>query len=183
MYLGSNTVADWLPDGTYSAILAQNFSSPKDLADHLISLDKDFRRYERHLQHKLSESYPITNNKLKSAVRLGWADDTSELLKKLECKVCESVLNGGIFNTEKVNEPVSVVNRQLAVAKRAVYNCSRPVSPVTKQINESNWWTQHWDEAPCHFKILNEVLQIKLTNLTEKEYNDKVFELYRKKDC
>lgn len=177
VYLGSNNIRDWLPDGENSAVLVDNFKSPHDLAEYLMILDQNSRKYERHLQHKLSDTYPITNDKLKRAINTGWAGETDSLVRKLECKVCEAIISGAKkVNVERTSEA------DIADTRKYLYSCPRPVSPITRKTNGSNWWTQHWDEAPCHFKLVKDILDKKI-NLTEKEYNENVFKLYKDKLC
>lgn len=179
VYLGSPSVQDWLPDSEHSAILVKNFDSPAQLAEHLTKLDLDSRQYERHLQHKLSESYPITNGKLKRAMEDGWATETSSLVQKFECRVCEAA---HLHAKDSQSRTLSTEHKARSGLERREYDCPKPRSPLTHQPNSSNWWRQYWRESGCHYQVVLEVLNQKV-NFTEELYKERIMQYVKEKRC
>ena len=101
IYYGAPNVADWLPN-ELSAISIDEYSSAKDLAEHLIYLHKNEGEYLAHLQHKpsvnLNKLSLITNNNLIDMMlerSWGVSDeaqlDKGNFVQVFECLVCARV--------------------------------------------------------------------------------------------
>lgn len=90
VYRGSPSVADWLPSER-SAILVDDFASPRELAQYLKALDGDDAEYARFLEYKLPGR--VTNIRLLEAMRdREWGvNDMSRpnYLNGFECFVCD----------------------------------------------------------------------------------------------
>ncbi|XP_030648305.1 GDP-fucose protein O-fucosyltransferase 4 [Chanos chanos] len=90
IYRGSSSAADWLPND-HSAILVDNFSSPRELADYIKALDENDERYARYLEFKTPRK--ITNVRLLDELQTReWGvNDMSKpnYLNGFECFVCD----------------------------------------------------------------------------------------------
>ncbi|XP_072519917.1 alpha-(1,3)-fucosyltransferase 11 isoform X2 [Salminus brasiliensis] len=90
VYRGSSSVADWLPNNC-SAILIDDFSSPQELAEFIMALDKDDEEYLRYLEYKTPSK--ITNLRLLEGLqnREWGVNDMSKpnYLNGFECFICD----------------------------------------------------------------------------------------------
>ena len=90
--LGSPTIKDWAP-ANRSIIVADNFESPKALAEYLHYLDQNDEEYEKYLEFKRTG---VTNPLLlKHARERGWIVDYIEeginFIDGFECFVCDEI--------------------------------------------------------------------------------------------
>ncbi|XP_063309350.1 alpha-(1,3)-fucosyltransferase 10 [Pelobates fuscus] len=92
VYYGAPNVMDWLPSNK-SAIVANRFFSPRELAEHIKQMDTNDTLYMEYLEWKLQDR--ISNTKLVSAIRdrkWGVQDITQEnYIDAFECMVCNKV--------------------------------------------------------------------------------------------
>ncbi|XP_048883787.1 alpha-(1,3)-fucosyltransferase 11 isoform X2 [Brienomyrus brachyistius] len=90
VYRGSASVLDWLPS-EHSAILIDDFPSPRELAQYLKALDGDDAEYARFLGYKLPGR--LTNTRLLEAMRdREWGVNDMSMpnyLNGFECFVCD----------------------------------------------------------------------------------------------
>uniref|UniRef100_A0A3Q3J2T0 GDP-fucose protein O-fucosyltransferase n=1 Tax=Monopterus albus TaxID=43700 RepID=A0A3Q3J2T0_MONAL len=90
VYRGSSVVADWMPNN-HSAVIINNFPSPKALADFLKHLDENDEEYVKYLEFKNPRH--ITNSLLLEALetREWGVNDMSKpnYLNGFECYVCD----------------------------------------------------------------------------------------------
>ncbi|XP_061091314.1 alpha-(1,3)-fucosyltransferase 11 [Conger conger] len=90
VYRGSSSVADWLPNDR-SAVLIDDFPSPRKLAEHLRALDSDDAEYTRFLEYK--DPRRVTNGRLLERLenREWGVNDMSKpnYLNGFECFVCD----------------------------------------------------------------------------------------------
>ena len=181
---GSPSVQDWLPDKK-SGILVSDFSSPKELAEFLLSLDKDDKKYEEYLKWKKEG---ITNQRLlKHLKERPWGDEIMiNYIDLYECQACDLVHQ--MMEAKEKGETVS------RVANNKHYKCL-PVVPafgneqdredilkMKKQYDDDlSFWIQHEECAKKRAKLLHELLasnatQEKITNLTSSvEYSVCIF--------
>ena len=120
---GSPTILDWAPDVEHSVIVADHFSTPKDLADYLLYLDQNDEEYERYLEFKRSG---ITNKRLldhmtnrswEGGHKTSWFHDFTSAY---ECFVCDTILK------RKQESAASGVQPVAMVASHRHFNCSIP---------------------------------------------------------
>lgn len=172
VYMGSPSVMDWLPNNN-SAILVENFSSPKELADYLKEVNRDPKKYEEFLQHKIGPTEKrITNKKLKEAMeqRVWGIDGDFEkinMIDAFECFICKNM------DKEPPLPPVDIHH----------YYCPRPVSPLTKQENRSNFWLEQWYSGRCEAEILRNYIDNDVTDFTRDEFDDKMDKMFFDKTC
>ena len=114
---GSPTINDWAPDREHSIIEAEDFDSPRELADYLIFLNQSDVEYEKYLEFKRSG---VTNPMLlKHMEEREWVVDYVgeglNFIDGFECYVCNQ-----IHRRRKVKElPDSIANHNH-------YNCPIP---------------------------------------------------------
>lgn len=128
IYFGSPSIRDWLPNEK-SAILIEDFSSPKLLSEHLKKLSEDDKVYEEYLEHKIHGT--IFNKKLINYMhKRPYQTDFSEVIKEFECFICKKLHDRRMYGGE-----VSMVNK-------SHYNCPVPISVLTRKVNPKNRWVQ-----------------------------------------
>ena len=119
---GSPTILDWAPDVEHSIIVADHFSTPKNLADYLLYLDQNDEEYEKYLEFKRSG---VTNKRLldhmtqrlwEGGHRTSWHHDFTS---SYECFVCDTVL-------KRKQEAVSGMQPIAMVASHQHFNCAIP---------------------------------------------------------
>ena len=117
---GSPSVRDWLPNNK-SGIIVEEFASPKELADFLLSLDKDDKEYEEYLKWKKEG---ITNQRLLQDLKeRPWSFDDApgkyhSFVDAFECKVCDYA-----YEVQRKRKRGEKVTR---MASRADFNCRPP---------------------------------------------------------
>ncbi len=90
---GSPTTQDWAPDIEHSIIMADDFDSPRELAEYLKFLDQNTAEYEKYLKFKRTG---ITNPMLlKHMEEREWRVDYDEpglhFVEGFECFVCNEI--------------------------------------------------------------------------------------------
>ncbi|XP_047505224.1 alpha-(1,3)-fucosyltransferase 10 [Pieris napi] len=142
IYFGSPTVKDWLPHEN-SAILLEDYPTPKLLSDYLKRLDNDNNLYERHLQHKTKQL--ISNMRLLNELKLRpYQTDALKVAEEFECFICKKL------HEQKLGKVIkSVVNK-------LHYNCPQPVSALTLNVNPNNDWIFSWQTAATKAKEIKQ---------------------------
>lgn len=147
IYFGSPSIRDWLPNNK-SAVLLEDYPSPKVMSEHLYKLLKNNNLYEEYLEHKIMQK--ISNRKLVEEFRSNPTQiDTLKTTNKFECLICEKI-------HDKINGK-SAVN----VVTKKHYNCPKPISALTLKVNPNNNWVFSRDFAiekanNIYNKIMNE---------------------------
>ena len=122
---GSPTIKDWAPS-EHSIILADDFASPKDLADYLIMLDQNDDKYNRYLEFKRTG---ITNQRLlESYNSREWSvDDDNQLnfIDGFQCYVCD-----------ELHKRRSQLSPEPLIATHDHCNCLTP-EPILKDTGET----------------------------------------------
>lgn len=130
IYFGSPSIRDWFPNNK-SAILLEDFPTPKLLSEHIKKLLQNDILYEEYLQHKIKGV--ITNRRLVDELRRRpYQTSIDDLLKQFYCFICT-----------KINEKAE--KHEVNIVKKSHYNCPKPVSALTLGVNPSNYWVQSWD--------------------------------------
>ena len=130
---GSPTVLDWAPDVERSIIVADHFSTPKDLADYLLYLDQNDEEYEKYLEFKRSG---VTNKRLLDHMtNRGWYVSLSfdpnnpprspDFITGFECFVCNTLHKRLSQSKEGLPLPAMVANHQH-------YSCPIPIPSLVK---------------------------------------------------
>ncbi|XP_034238974.1 alpha-(1,3)-fucosyltransferase 10 isoform X2 [Thrips palmi] len=147
IYLGSPSIEDWLPNQK-SAVLASNFSSPKELAAYLLEINSDDEKYTAFLSHKgglITNKYFVSELTSRS---WGLPDNSHyHYIDEFECKMClQAHLNANGHARKKV-------------ASQEEYFCPRPKSSITKQEDPSNLWLDLWEHGKCEATVLSTFIQ------------------------
>ena len=91
IYKGAPNVKEWLPDN-HSAIVVDDFQTPKELADYIKFLDNNDEEYNKYLRYKETG---ITNQKLNDTLnKRQWGIDTMYKMNYVtgfECHVCDQI--------------------------------------------------------------------------------------------
>ena len=127
---GSPTILDWAPDVEHSVIVADHFSTPKDLADYLLYLDQNDEEYERYLEFKRSG---ITNKRLLDHMtNRGWYVNYNQkplagpnMVTGFECFVCNTIHKRLLQSKEGHPPPPMEANHQH-------YTCPIPKPSLVK---------------------------------------------------
>ncbi|XP_040293274.1 alpha-(1,3)-fucosyltransferase 11 [Bufo bufo] len=147
MYRGSPSVKDWIPNN-HSIILIDDFTTPKDLAELIISLDKDDESYLKYLEYKKPGG--IRNKLLLASMEKrewGVNDMTApNYLNGFECFVCDQ--ENARVKAEKKHKK-SQDKSPAPVPHIAEYNhmgCPVPVPGIgsADEIPENDSWKQMW---------------------------------------
>ncbi|XP_064386945.1 alpha-(1,3)-fucosyltransferase 10-like [Halichondria panicea] len=108
---GSPTIKDWAPTD-HSIIVADDFASPKELAEFLLKLDTDDNKYNEYLEFKRSG---ITNQRLLEHYRhREWTvddDDGLDFIDGFQCFVCNELHK----RRQQQNPELMVANRDHCV--------------------------------------------------------------------
>lgn len=72
-----------------SAILIDDFKSPKELAEFLLNLNENDNEYSTYLRHKSSDKFPVTNELLLNDLSTR-RYRTESLIPDFECFVCSN---------------------------------------------------------------------------------------------
>lgn len=141
IYFGSPSIRDWFPNNK-SAILIEDFPTPKILSDHLNLLLKNDISYEEYLEHKTKQI--VRNERLiKELEARPNQNDALQNARKFECMVCQRL--------HKKDKKTSIVNK-------SHYNCPKPISALSLKVNPQNSWTYSWESAKKKVKKIKEML-------------------------
>ncbi|GBP19974.1 Alpha-(1,3)-fucosyltransferase 10 [Eumeta japonica] len=148
IYFGSPSVKDWLPNEK-SAILLQNHNTPQKLKEHIDDLLKNDTMYEQYLEHKIKQVIK-NKNLIFEFHKRPWAADALQTAQEFECYICEKVhenLQGKIHKAHHLT--------------KKHYDCPKPVSALTLDVNPENSWVFSWQTArvqaeELYKKIVNE---------------------------
>lgn len=92
---------NWLPNND-SAILIENYQSPKHLADHILLLNNNDAKYNRYLKHKIVGNF--TNQMLQDKLKQrGY--ETNSLVEDFECFVCQKSVGETTNLSRSPDEP------------------------------------------------------------------------------
>ncbi|XP_041978305.1 alpha-(1,3)-fucosyltransferase 10 [Aricia agestis] len=126
IYFGSPTIRDWLPNEK-SAILLDDYPTPKVMAEYIEKLMNDDYLYETHLTHKTRNV--ITNTRLLKELEIRpYENDPLQTAVKFECYVCEAIYKRRLGDIKE-----HVVNK-------SHYNCPEPISALSLNVNPENDW-------------------------------------------
>lgn len=126
---------DWIPNNK-SIIIAQEFQSPRHLAEYLHFLSENSTAYNEHLQHKLNtqidnkvmvENYQKYRKKIKGET----------FISEFECIIC-----------------LKIHNKEQGTGNKSHFNCPPPVSILDNKYNSSNWWHQDYFTSKCAADLL-----------------------------
>lgn len=146
IYFGSPSIRDWLPNKK-SAILLEDFPTPKLLSEHLKKLLEDDLLYEQYLEHKIYQI--ITNERLITEFRMRPHQmDSLKTIEEFECFICD-----------KLHKRRKGIYDKRIVDKRH-YNCPKPLSALSLAVNPQNDWVFSWELAK---KRANEIYE-RVTN-------------------
>lgn len=120
IYFGSPSIRDWMPNAN-SAILLQDYPTPKLLSQHIDELMQDDDLYEQYLEHKTKGR--ITNKNLINELKIRpHQTDYDKRIQDFECFLCNI-----LYKTNN-SVPHRVINRKH-------YNCLLPISALTLNLN------------------------------------------------
>ncbi|NP_001070642.1 alpha-(1,3)-fucosyltransferase 11 precursor [Danio rerio] len=149
IYRGSTTVADWLPNN-HSAILVEDFSTPRELADFIKALDQDDVEYLRYLKYKTPSE--ITNLRLLEGLesREWGVNDMSKpnYLNGFECFVCDKENERLAARKAHRKNPKQNQPPQPKMANSSHMGCPLPspgYGPV-ENVEPNDSWLQMWPQ-------------------------------------
>ncbi len=148
---GSPTIRDWDPSASHtSIILANDFKSPKELAEYLIRLSQDDASYDKYLSFKkdgVTNKRLLEHYKAREWVVDGESDSGEEginFIEGFECYICDT-----LHRRRKTSD------HSLRIANTTHYQCASPrswVEPsdqnsIEKDDMESWLSTEHYSKA------------------------------------
>ncbi|XP_057314827.1 alpha-(1,3)-fucosyltransferase 10-like isoform X1 [Hydractinia symbiolongicarpus] len=154
IYKGAPNIQEWLPN-SHSAIVVDDFKSPKELADFILHLDTHPKEYEKYLEYKRSG---ITNSKLnKTLQERQWGVDTvykMSFITGFECHVCDQIHR----NKKRVAEGLKPIEHKANIEH---YGCPAPKKYDLPPINgaedwERETWLWEYNDAAKRSAILKE---------------------------
>ncbi|KAK1804178.1 hypothetical protein P4O66_020217 [Electrophorus voltai] len=147
IYLGSSSVADWLPN-PHSAVLIDDFSSPRELAKFIKALDEDDAAYMQYLEYKTHSK--ITNLRLLEGLqnREWGVNDMSKpnYLNGFECFVCDGENKRLVEEKAHWRNPEKNPAPHQRMANNSHMGCPLP-SPSYGSLDEidpNDTWVQMW---------------------------------------
>lgn len=145
IYRGSPSVKDWMPNN-HSIILINDFASPKELADFILSLDRNDEEYLRYLEYKKPDR---TTNKflIESIEKREWGvnDMTApNYLNGFECFVCDQ--ENARVKAEKRHRKGKGPAPAKHIAEYNHMGCPMPVPGLgsAEELPEDDSWKQMW---------------------------------------
>lgn len=159
---GSPTIRDWDPSGNHpSMILADDFQSPKDLADFLLSLDKNDEDYERYLSFKrdgvtnkrLLDHYHAREWGVDGELEAGETEERMNFIDGFECFVCDTL-----------HERRKSHDNSMMVANNSHFQCLSPRSWVkhsdlnSEERDNLNVWTSTEKSAKKTAKVVVDLI-------------------------
>lgn len=120
IYFGCPTIREWLPNAK-SAILLEDFPTPKLLSAHIDELMRDDDLYEVYLQHKTKGV--ISNVKLIDKIKE--TDQKKDSDREFICFLCDK-----LYRMEEGPE--------YRVINKSHYNCPTPISALTQNADPNN---------------------------------------------
>lgn len=158
----------WLPNQD-SAVLIEQFQSPKQLADHILLLNNNDELYNRMLNHKIHQN--VSNTFLKSQLEERKYEMNS-IVEDFECFVCQhsvDEMQGKIANA----------------AKKAAENmCSEQLLYPKMRANskKQRFWQNFVQQGKCEANVLNEFVKRNET-FTRQMFNQKILDKFNKQEC
>lgn len=123
IYFGSPSIRHWMPNAK-SAILLEDYPTPKLISHHINELMQDDELYEEYLEHKTKGR--ITNRNLINELKIRpHQTDYDKRIQDFECFLCNTLY--------KTNE--SALHR---VINKKHYNCHLPISALTLNLNSKH---------------------------------------------
>lgn len=134
IYFGSPSIRDWFPNNK-SAILIEDFPTPKLMSEHIKNLQQNDDLYEEYLEHKTKGI--ISNKRLLAEVKkrpnqVKYDGFIREFT--FECFICEN-LYARKSNPDK---------QEIHIVNKSHLNCPKPISALTLKENNSSRWSQIW---------------------------------------
>lgn len=159
---GSPTVRDWLPDNN-SAIIADEFTSPKELAEFLKSLDVDDSKYGEYLSWK---DHGIANQHLIKEMHerdYGHREYGDDFISGFECHVCNRI--------HDMHEESASGERPVSIANHSHWDCPL-LYPVFGKLEDRErilnfqlstnddlqFWIQHEECSRERAKFIHELI-------------------------
>ncbi|XP_064184316.1 alpha-(1,3)-fucosyltransferase 11 isoform X1 [Anguilla rostrata] len=149
VYRGSPSVADWLPNDS-SAVLVDDFPSPRELAEHLRALDSDDAEYARLLEYK--DPRRVTNGRLLEALKSReWGvNDMSKpnYLNGFECFVCDQENRRLAAERAHRRDPGQHPRPQPRMANNSHMGCPLPAPGygIVEDVPPDDGWLQMWPQ-------------------------------------
>ena len=160
---GSPTVRDWLPDNK-SAIIAEEFASPKELAEFLKSLDADDSKYREYLAWK---DHGITNQRLIKEMRergYGHHDYRDDYTSHFECQVCNRIFDMREETARGEKPTISIANHShwdcplLYPAFGKPEDRERILNSQLSTNDDLQFWMQHEECSGKRAKFIHELI-------------------------
>ena len=157
---GSPTIRDWAPHN--SIIVAEEFESPKQLADYLLFLDKNDKEYEKFMKYKTEG---IGNKRLhKAAESRPYAVNEAEgknVVEAFECHVCDKILERKELLAEgKQPEPLVADTSHIdCLAPHHAVDSSDVTVPSFSQAAEIKFWIWHEMCSRKQAKMIRELVE------------------------
>ncbi|KAM4636222.1 GDP-fucose protein O-fucosyltransferase 4 [Discoglossus pictus] len=147
IYRGSPSVRDWMPNDL-SIIMIDDFDSPKDLAEYILSLDGDDDKYLKYLEYKkpggITNKYLLTNMEQRE---WGVNDMTSpNYLNGFECFVCDKE-NARVTSERLYKKTQGKTSPpEPRIAGHNHMGCPMPVPGLghADKLPETDSWKQMW---------------------------------------
>lgn len=157
----------WLPNPD-SAVLIEQFQSPKQLADHILLLNNNDELYNHMLNHKIHQN--VSNTFLKSQLEERKYEMNS-IVEDFECFVCQ-------YSVDEIQGKTT--NR----AKQAENMCpNQLVYPKMRAHGEKQrFWQNFLQQGKCEANALNEFLKRNET-FTRQMFNQKILDKFHKQEC
>ena len=138
IYKGAPNIREWLPHSK-SAILVDDYESPKDLADYINYVDKNPGVYEKYMEYKKTGIDNVKLNKTLNGRQ--WAVNSMykmSFVTGFECHVCDRIHKNR--KLEKTGE--TAINYQ---ATYEHYGCPAPVKyNLPDVIGADDWERKTW---------------------------------------
>ena len=156
IYKGAPNIRDWLPNN-YSVILVDDFKTPKNLADYIISVDLDAKRYEKYMEYKRSGIRNVLLHETLS--RRQWGVGTGyemDYVVGFECHVCDQIhKNIQLVSSGELPVKHRVTSEHYGCPLPKKYNFSS-VSAFDEE--QRDFWIWEYERATKRIERLRKIL-------------------------
>ena len=174
VYRGSLNAKDYMPND-HSAIFAEDFANPKQLADYLHKLDSDDIKYNEYLKHHASGIEndwlirTIASRKWKIRDKEDRVNFMSYMFSGFACELCNFVIKRNQQLTKHRKNP-NIKPPAISIGSPSHMGCPEPMSSTELTVNKSM----------CYWEGLREAIALKAMLLSNETDSTKFVSRYLK---
>lgn len=155
----------WLPNND-SAILIEEFQSPKHLAEHLLILNNNDDKYNQYLAHKLNQM--VSNEKLqKQLQQRGY--ETNSIVEDFECYICQKSV-GKLLNDKQTKPAYDTCTENLIYPR------------MRSKGNTREKWQSIFRQGKCESMLFSELVK-RNQSYSQEYFQKELLKRYNNHSC